>query len=118
MTVKASLAQNSIERFRQRTQNKTLLAADYGSNSVEQLQHIPLNFLRRAECRANMRNVSDELRAISAILSVSENWDVNSENESESVEARVRQVAQVILQLTRFIFLKTSFSWVEYLIDI
>ena len=93
MTMKASLAQNNIERFRQRIQDKTLLAADFGA-SVADLQHVPQQFLRRADCRANLRNLSDDLRDIANILRVSEQWEEDEGGDTR--EARARQVAQVI----------------------
>lgn len=72
LAMKASLAQNSLERFRKRVQDKNLLSSDFESNDF--LQYTPEFFFHREDCKKNLKNVSDELTMIANILSVSEKW--------------------------------------------
>lgn len=78
LRMKSTLAQNNLDRFRLRVQNKTLLAVDAGGSvtPAEGLRHTPDNFTgKRHECRADMRLMSDDLKEIARIMTVSENWN-------------------------------------------
>lgn len=77
LRMKSTLAQNNLDRFRLRVQNKTLLAVDAGGSlTPEGLRHTPGNFTgKRHECRADMKLMSYDLKEIARIMTVSENWN-------------------------------------------
>jgi len=92
--MKAALAEKSIDRFRERTQDKKLLAADFDGTTVENLQLIPTQIIKRLECRQSLKNISEDLKSMATILGVSEGWRDDGDGE-DPVAARVRHVAQV-----------------------
>lgn len=78
LRMKSTLAQNNLDRFRLRIQNKTLLALDAAGGLTTEvgLRYTPGNFTgKRHECRADMRLMSDDLKEIARIMTVSENWN-------------------------------------------
>lgn len=83
LRMKSTLAQNNLDRFRVRIQNRTLLALDAGTLGSEGLRHTPVNFVgRRQECRSDMASLSDDLREIGRVMEASENWIEASEGGS------------------------------------
>lgn len=83
LRMKSTLAQNNLDRFRLRIQNKTLLALDAGTQGSDGLRHTPTNFVgRRQECRSDMASLSEDLKQISRIMEASENWIDPSEGQS------------------------------------
>ena len=96
--MKSVLAQNNLERFIQRMQNKTILAKDAGTGScIDLLRYIPSNFVgKRPECKSDIAKLSSDLESIAMILEVSENWtdSFNWENQTE-LNSQVADVQMV-----------------------